>query len=179
MLCLFVWSLSTIITFISGCETHDGFMWPNVLHNICKQSIDFITWKTQEYSILISYAPTKWMTHRQSSNKQTNLSKLCHDRMQIGINQMFSCHDDVIKWKHFPRNWPFVRGIHRSLTKASDAELWCLFFFLFFFYLRLNKRLSKQSWGGWFDTLSCPLWRHCNASAWIHSQNFMFIYTRI
>ena len=24
------------------------------------------------------------------------------------------CHDDVIKWKHFPRYWPFVRGIHRS-----------------------------------------------------------------
>ena len=23
-------------------------------------------------------------------------------------------HDDVIKWKHFPRNWSFVRGIHRS-----------------------------------------------------------------
>ena len=23
-------------------------------------------------------------------------------------------HDDVIKWKHFPRDWPFMRGIHRS-----------------------------------------------------------------
>ena len=23
-------------------------------------------------------------------------------------------HDDFIKWTHFPRNWPFVRGIHRS-----------------------------------------------------------------
>ena len=23
-------------------------------------------------------------------------------------------HDDVIKWKYFPRYWPFVRGIHRS-----------------------------------------------------------------
>ena len=23
-------------------------------------------------------------------------------------------HDDVIKWKHFPRYWPFVRWIHRS-----------------------------------------------------------------
>ena len=36
-------------------------------------------------------------------------------------------HDDVIKWKHFPRYWPFVRGIHRwiPLTKASDAHLWC------------------------------------------------------
>ena len=22
-------------------------------------------------------------------------------------------HDDVIKWKHFPRYWPFVQGIHR------------------------------------------------------------------
>ena len=25
----------------------------------------------------------------------------------------FVNHDDVIKWKHFPRYWPFVRGIHR------------------------------------------------------------------
>ena len=31
-----------------------------------------------------------------------------------------------------------------------------------FFYLRLKKRLSKQSWGWWFETLSHPLWRHCN-----------------
>ena len=41
-------------------------------------------------------------------------------------------------------------------TKASDAELWC------FFYLRLNKRLSKQWWGWWFETPQHPLWRHCN-----------------
>ena len=42
---------------------------------------------------------------------------------------MMGSHDDVIKWKHFPRNWPFVRGIHRSRriphTKASDAGVWC------------------------------------------------------
>ena len=30
------------------------------------------------------------------------------------------------------------------------------------FHLRLNKRLSKQSWGWWFETPSHPLWRHCN-----------------
>ena len=36
-------------------------------------------------------------------------------------------HADVIRWKHFPRYWPFVRG-HRRIprTKASDAELWCI-----------------------------------------------------
>ena len=32
-----------------------------------------------------------------------------------------------------------------------------------FFDLRLNKRLSKQSWGWWFETLSRLLWSHCNA----------------
>ena len=31
-----------------------------------------------------------------------------------------------------------------------------------FFDLRLNKRLSKQSWGWWFKTPSRPLWRQCN-----------------
>ena len=33
-----------------------------------------------------------------------------------------------------------------------------------FFHLRLNKRLSKQSWGWWFETPSRSLWRHCNVS---------------
>ena len=33
------------------------------------------------------------------------------------------------------------------------------------FDLRLNKRLSKQSWGWWFETPSGPLWRHCNVTA--------------
>ena len=27
-------------------------------------------------------------------------------------------HDDVIKWKHVPRYWPFMRGIHRSLVNS-------------------------------------------------------------
>ena len=40
-------------------------------------------------------------------------------------------------------------------SKANDAELW-------YFGLRLNKRLSKQLWGWWFETLPRPLWRHSN-----------------
>ena len=31
-----------------------------------------------------------------------------------------------------------------------------------FFDLRPDKRLSKQSWGWWFDTPSHSLWRHRN-----------------
>ena len=33
-------------------------------------------------------------------------------------------HDDVIKWKHFPRNWPFVRGIHWSPVNSSHKGQW-------------------------------------------------------
>ena len=33
-------------------------------------------------------------------------------------------HDDVIKWKHFPRYWPFVRGIHRSPVNSPRKDQW-------------------------------------------------------
>ena len=42
----------------------------------------------------------------------------------------------------------------RPVTRSFDV----------FFDLRLNKRLSKQSWGWWFETPSCSLWRHRNVS---------------
>ena len=40
----------------------------------------------------------------------------------------------------------------RPVTRSFDV----------FLDLRLNKRLSKHSWGWWFETVSRPLWRHCN-----------------
>ena len=59
---------------------------------------------------------------------QSNDVVLMHHRTEKGDPDIFLCagsyishgestfhpHDDVIKWKHFPRYWPFVRGIHRS-----------------------------------------------------------------
>ena len=47
----------------------------------------------------------------------------------------------------------------RPVTRSFDV----------IFDLRPNKRLSIQSWGWWFETLSCSLWRHCNAwlSHWL------------
>ena len=42
-----------------------------------------------------------------------------------------------------------------------------------FFDLRLDKRLSKQSWRGWFETPSCSLWHHCNPIVFFFSVGFM------
>ena len=48
----------------------------------------------------------------------------------------------------------------RPVTRSFDV----------FFELRLNERLSKQSWGWWSETPSCPLWRHSDASLIFHNQ---------
>ena len=81
------------------------------------------------------------------------------------VRSFFIWHDDVIKWKHFPRYWPFVREIHRSPVPGKfPAQRPVTQSFDVFFDLRLNKRLRKQSWGWWFETLSRPLWRHCNGT---------------
>ena len=42
----------------------------------------------------------------------------------------------------------------RPVTRSFDV----------YFDLRPNKRLCKQSWGWWFETLSWSLWRHCNGN---------------
>ena len=44
----------------------------------------------------------------------------------------------------------------RPVTRSLDV----------FFDLRLNKRLSKQWWGWWFETPLCPLWRHRNGNSY-------------
>ena len=33
-------------------------------------------------------------------------------------------HDDIIKWKHFPHYWSFVRGIHWSPVNSPHKGLW-------------------------------------------------------
>ena len=42
----------------------------------------------------------------------------------------------------------------RPVTRSFDV----------FFDLRLNKRLSKQPWGWWFETPSWSLWCQCNGT---------------
>ena len=42
----------------------------------------------------------------------------------------------------------------RPVTRSFDV----------FFDLRLNKRLSKQPWGWWFETPALSLWRHRNGN---------------
>ena len=50
--------------------------------------------------------------------------------LSISVTPQFDLHtkhvkyDDVIQWKHFQRNWPFVRGIHRSPVNSPHKGQW-------------------------------------------------------
>ena len=52
---------------------------------------------------------------------------------------------------------PGVFPTQRPVTRSFDVS----------FELRLNKRLSKQPWGWWFETPPWSLWRQCNANVWL------------
>ena len=94
---------------------------------------------------------------------------LCYSWGLIYTRGITTMHDDVIKCKHFfallaicagnspaTGEFPTLRPVTRSLG-------------VFFDDLRVNKRLSKQSWGWWFETPSRSLWRHCNDSVQINT----------
>ena len=40
------------------------------------------------------------------------------------LDWLLNIHDDVIKWKPFPRYWPFVRGLPRSPVNSPHKGQW-------------------------------------------------------
>ena len=50
---------------------------------------------------------------------------LCRD-LEVWLSGylLLLSHDAVIKWKDFPRYWPFVRGIHRSPVNSPHKGQW-------------------------------------------------------
>ena len=70
-------------------------------------------------------------------------------------------------WRHQMETFSVLLALGAGkspVTSEFPAQRPVTWSFDVFFYLRLNKRLSKQSWGRWFETPLRPLWRHCNVS---------------
>ena len=104
-------------------------------------------WDRGSY-IMANYAGIHYRAHLFTFCQPTNYNNTFHVLLIL-----FSCVWNFPWWHHHMETfsaWPVMRS------------------FDVFFDLNLNKRLSKQSWGWWFQT---PLWslcRHCNAS--LHDQ---------
>ena len=69
------------------------------------------------------------------------------------LNMMMSSNENIVRVTgHCAGNSPVTDEFpsQRPVTRSFGV----------FFDLHLNKRLSKQSWGWWFETTSRSLWRH-------------------
>ena len=108
--------------------------------------------------------PLKFYSNSNDEDASTALSLIMSNQDTIIVPAM-QYHDDVIKWGHFPRHWPFVRGIHRSPVNSSHKGQWRGAFMFSLICVWINGWV-KQSWSWRFETLSRPLWRHCDAMSY-------------
>ena len=58
------------------------------------------------------------------TNKRSQMCRPLSTNTHFHYLSVLNTHDDVIKWKHFPRYWPFVRGIHRSPVNSPHKGQW-------------------------------------------------------
>ena len=81
------------------------------------------------------------------------------------MNYWCHTHSHYSWWRHQMETFSALLALY-----AGNSPVTCEFpsqrpvtrSFDIFFHLCLNKRLSKQSWGWWFETPSNSLCRHCN-----------------
>ena len=58
-------------------------------------------------------------------------------------------HDDVIRWKHFSRYWPFVRGIHRSTVNSPYKGQWRGALMISLICAWINGWVNNRQTGEW------------------------------
>ena len=68
---------------------------------------------------------------------------------KVKITQGRGNHDDVIKWKHFPRYWPFVTGIHRSTVDSHHEGQWRGALMFYFICAWTNGWENNREAGDW------------------------------
>ena len=77
-------------------------IWPHCSDINIKQGSEFANWN-------LAVCKTRTATNKSRQNTADEVRAMSYD---------------VIIWKHFPRYWPFVRGIHRSPVNSRHKGQW-------------------------------------------------------
>ena len=136
---LFEKSPQAYIIVRSSCNIHYMQVWSVHWENETEKLV---------FSISIGCLPTQchsiWHMKQDHIN---HIQYLLHDFYAATVNYI-SLGDSDKRHNHIEDLFPTQRPATRSFDVFID--------------LRLNTRLSKQSWDWWFGTPLCSLWRHCN-----------------
>ena len=96
------------------------------------------------WRLLVIRSDTTSFVSKMAIYEEKSLCPWWRHQMETFSALMAICAGNSLVTGEFP--------VQRPVTRSFDV----------FVDLRLNKRLSKQSWDWWFETLSRPLWRHSN-----------------
>ena len=115
-----------------------------VIHAFCINTKQYksIAWKIN----LIHFGDVTWASWRLEVSMTRLFVPWWRHQMETFSALLAICAGNSPVTGEFPTKRPVTRG------------------FDVFLDLHLNKQLSKQSWGWWFETPSRSLWRHCNAT---------------
>ena len=145
-------------------------------------------WKRGAFHYDITYGTAKTVTKSESDYRFTTYTPLV--RIWKTINRVITAPHCILKfkntrgvcemcdkemslilswWRHQMETFSALLALcgeftgpgefptQRPVTRSFDV----------FFHLRLNKRLSKQPRGWWFETPTWSLWRQCNGSQFV------------
>ena len=84
---------------------------------------DYLTDRTNVFQW---FPLSKWVCLKQSLKWTPVVFIRCTTVVHVAdcFSTFIAMHDDVIKWKYFPRYWPFVREIHRSPVNFPHKGQW-------------------------------------------------------
>ena len=103
--------------FVKESSGHMMTSWLNMLGVLLAQAPkDSPHWESMTQSLLSFWLLLLWTSWWRNSRAVGDLR-----RQDFHVK---SLHNDVIKWNHFPRYWPFVRGIHRSPVNSTHKGQW-------------------------------------------------------
>ena len=103
--------------------SHYNLMWPWILK--LKLADSFIILKHGLLSMPSACKRCEIKYTIDSHYYMVNFLQSMKNRRQCCYNVVnFFTHDDVIKWKHFPHYWPFVRRNHRSPVNYPHNGQW-------------------------------------------------------
>ena len=127
-------------------------MWLFVLQVIHTLIKEFIT-ASYYWPLLEDNPPLTFGFPSQRASKAESISMLTHLAFELSW------------WRHQMETFSALLALcagNSPITGEFPEQRPVTLSFDVFFDLRLNKRLSKQSRGWWFETPSHPLWRHFN-----------------
>ena len=108
--------INLVINCITGQQKYSTF--------ICETC--YFLWKMKSNTFMCNQIIGKWNTFlytyiRYTLYAQSNMPEFYVPWCELPV---FLQHGDVIKWKHFPRYWSFVRGIHRWPMNSHHKGQW-------------------------------------------------------